>query len=86
MDKYNDFGERHNTLLHSILDDRIDELGNLIYMLKTLASVKSGKLTMIEANAMVREKLSSEYIYPKFGGKTQFEKAIKKRAKHGANQ
>jgi hypothetical protein len=78
--KYAQFSDRHSTLFHNILTDHIDSMEQLIYMLGILAQVKTGKMQMDTANAIIREKLSSEYIYPQFGGKDAFEKTIKKRA------
>jgi hypothetical protein len=45
-------------------------------MLNTLAMVKSGKISVDTASAGIREELSGQYIYPKFGGKKEFERTI----------
>lgn len=51
-------------------------------MINTLCLVKTGQISMDTAYAHIREELSKEYIYPQFGGKDKFEKAIIERSKH----
>jgi hypothetical protein len=77
--KYEEFSERHSALFNMILDDDLESMGNLIMMINTLYFVKTGQISETTAFSHIREKLSEQYIYPKFGGKKKFEKEIKRR-------
>jgi len=78
-EKFPEFSERFYALFSVILAGEFDSMTHLVMMIKTLGMVKTGKISMDTAYAHVREELSNEYIYPQFGGKAGFEKAIKDR-------
>lgn len=80
-DKFPVFCDKHFSLVSSLLDGDIASLGNLVLMIKTICMVKTGQISMDTANSHIREELSSQYIYPKFGGKKEFEKTIIERSK-----
>ena len=80
-DQFKDFCDRYYSLFSVILDGELDSMTHLVMMIKTLCLVKTGQITMDTAYAHIREELSNHYIYPKFGGKKGFEKAIKSRGK-----
>lgn len=75
-DRFTDFCDRYYTLFSVILDGDIDSMSHLVMMINTLCMVKTGQITMDTAYVHIREELSKHYIYPKFGGKKEFEKAI----------
>lgn len=81
-DQFSEFCDRYYSLFSVILDGELDSMTHLVMMIKTLCMVKTGKITMDTAYAHIREELSNKYIYPQFGGKKEFEKAIKNRNKH----
>lgn len=81
-DQFTDFCEKYYSLFSVILDGELDSMTHLVMMIKTLCMVKSGQITMDTAYAHIREELSNKYIYPQFGGKKGFEKAIMTRNKH----
>lgn len=58
-------------------NERENNVGRLINMLNILKNVKSGEQDINEAYNKYSEQLNEEYIYPKFGGKNNFEKEIK---------
>lgn len=79
-DKFNEFSERYYSMFQQLLTGETDNIGKIIMMLDALHRVNRGQLTMDGAFEDVRETLSKEYIYPKFGGKQSFEKKIIERA------
>jgi hypothetical protein len=81
-DQFKDFCDKHYSLFSVILDGELDSMTHLVMMIKTLCLVKSGQITMDTAYAHIREELSNHYIYPQFGGKKGFEKAIKDRSRN----
>lgn len=75
-EKFTDFSDKYFSLFSFLLDGKLESLFNLITMLNALAMVKTGKISMETATVGVREDLSNQYIYPKFGGKKEFERTI----------
>lgn len=63
---------------HTIRDQNITRL---LGMIEILVDVKAGKRDMNTEFSNLRENLNEEYIYPQFGGKTNFEKEMTKRNK-----
>lgn len=80
--KFAEFSERYYSLFSVILDGELDSMTHLVMMINTLCLVNTGQITMDTAYAHIREELSKHYIYPKFGGKKEFEKAMMKSGKH----
>jgi len=60
--------------------DRYEHLERLLEMCNTLKKVKNGELDIHEEHGKFSEKLNTEYLYPKFGGKENFEKEMKKQS------
>lgn len=81
-DQFTEFCDKYYSLFSVILDGELDSMTHLVMMINTLCLVKSGQITMDTAYAHIREELSNQYIYPQFGGKKGFEKAIMSRNKH----
>lgn len=75
-DKFPEFADKYFSLFSLLLDEKLESISNLFTMLNTLALVKMGKITMETASNGIKEDLSNKYIYPKFGGKKEFEKTI----------
>ena len=79
------YGRYNNVLPMGIInllveDDRYEQLETLLNMCDTLKQVKSGKKDLHEEHAKFSEKLSEQYVYPKFGGKEKFEQELKKKS------
>lgn len=80
--KYEKFTLKYYGIFRMIVDnDDSKSIDKLFGMLNLLWQVNAGKLTLTNADALVSEGLSNEYVYPKFGGKQNFEKIIKNRNK-----
>uniref|UniRef100_A0A6C0ECG1 Uncharacterized protein n=1 Tax=viral metagenome TaxID=1070528 RepID=A0A6C0ECG1_9ZZZZ len=58
-------------------ENRDINLEKLINLIQTLKSVKNGKKNINNAFEQYKSQLEEEYIYPKFGGKEEFEKQMK---------
>lgn len=57
-------------------DDRYDHLSRLLDMFDVLNDVKKGKKDMQKEYESFNEKLNESYLYPAYGGKEGFEKAM----------
>ena len=68
----------YNMLLNK--NDRDDNIIKLMNLIEILREVKSGEKKMQDEFNKFKENLSEQFVYPKFGGKENFEKKIKKRA------
>lgn len=77
--QFPDFAEKYNALMNIIVDGEQKSLENLVMMLNTICMVRTNKISMDTAFTNVREKLSDQYIYSKFGGKKEFEKVMNER-------
>lgn len=58
----------------------------MIQMFSTLVKVKEGEADMTTEYNAFTEEINSEYVYPKFGGKEEFNKAMMKEAKRKARK
>jgi hypothetical protein len=78
--KFEDLSLRHYPIFKLLIDKehREENVCKLIDMFSILAKVKSGALDINQADKNFNEDLNNEYIYPKFGGKQQFEQAMLK--------
>jgi len=57
---------------------RYANLDRLLDMFEKLENVKAGKSNIDDAHKKWCEKMNSEYIYPKYGSKEEFERQLKK--------
>jgi len=85
-DRFNDFSEKHYSIFKMLLDNenRATNVAKLFDMLSKLKQVKMGRLDIHQADKDFQEELNNKFLYPKFGGKEQFEKEILKN-KHKKN-
>ena len=57
-------------------EDRVKNITKLLEMFQTLNKVKKGESNIDSEFENFKEGLSEEYIYPKFGGKEEFERKM----------
>jgi hypothetical protein len=76
---FEEFSLNYPSLLTLLLENKEENLHKLLYMIGMLQKVKDNNISMDTAVDTLRESLASEYIYPQFGGKQQFEETIKNR-------
>jgi hypothetical protein len=76
---FTEFSNKYPTLLTLLLENKEDNLHKLLHMINMLHEIDNSHISMDDAVDTLREDLANEYIYPKFGGKQQFEDSIKNR-------
>ena len=59
-------------------EQKSENIIRLLNMFRQLNDIKQGKKDITEGFESFREEISEEYIYPQFGGKEEFEKAVAK--------
>lgn len=77
-----DFTLKYMSIYKMLLDkeNREENLVKLLNLFKILRDVKAGSRNIDREFDTFKENLAQDYVYPKFGGKTEFEKKIKARA------
>lgn len=63
-----------------LAEERYENLERLLDMFDRLEEVKKGRVEINEAQRNFGEKLNEKYVYPKFGGKEEFEKKMAEEA------
>ena len=86
-EKFGDFSLKYYPIFMLLTDkkNREENVCKLIDMFSRLKKVKDGQVDITEADKSFNEDLNSEYIYPKFGGKEEYERKVlkKKPSKNG---
>ena len=77
-----DFTLKYISIYKILLDKetREENLVKLLDLFQILRSVKAGTRNIDREFDTFKETLAKDYVYPKFGGKTEFEKKIKAQA------
>lgn len=80
--KFPEFTLKYVTVYKMLLDkeSREENLIKLLNLIEILKNVQSGNKNLESEFNNFKESLAEEYVYPKFGGKENFEKKIKERA------
>ncbi len=79
--KFEEFTLEYYSIYKMLVDnekERAQNIEKLFKMLDRLKDVETGRTTVEKQFMQVREELAEEYLYPKFGGKDQFQKALEK--------
>jgi len=87
--KFEDFSLEYYSIYKMLVDNedkRAENLDKLFNMLTKLKNVEMGKSNVEKEFVKVRDELANEYLYPKFGGKQQFEKAMAEDLKNNKNK
>ncbi len=66
-------------------DERAQNIDRLFKMIDRLKDVESGKSNVDREFLKIREELAQDYLYPQFGGRDAFEKALSKDMKNKKN-
>lgn len=56
--------------------DKYENLDKLLDLLDTMRDIKDGKKDIREEHSRFTEKMNEHFVYPKFGGKDNFEKEM----------
>jgi hypothetical protein len=78
--KYNNDISSAKIISLMLADDRYENLDRLLDMFDRLEEVKKGRVEINDAQRNFGEKLNEKYVYPKFGGKEEFEKKMAEEA------
>jgi len=70
-DQFPRFSDRYYSLLMTILDDRITDIKPFIRILEILQNTENSKID--DSFEQYKEELATQYIYPQFGGKENYE-------------
>ena len=68
-------------IIDLLMEDKINNLKKIISMFETLNDIKVGKREMTKEYNKFTENVNSEYVYPQFGGKQQFNQKMMEYAK-----
>lgn len=81
--KFKDFSDNYVAVFNKLLDkkNRNESVERLVEMFSIIKNIKNGKSTFEKEDARFKEKLNEQYIYKKYGGKKQFENAMRKNKK-----
>jgi hypothetical protein len=75
--RFSDFSLKYPSLLTLLIENKEENLHKLTYMIGMLQKIQDRNITMDSAVDTLRESLASEYVYPQFGGKENFENSVK---------
>lgn len=79
-EKFQDFALQYYSIFRKVISG--ESLDTLFYFLEHITMIKQGETTLDNAEKKLGEELAEEHIYSKFGGKHNFEKAMKKQQKN----
>ena len=78
--KYQDLFDNNYSLVFSIIRNEIKDFDVLLKMVNVKILLETNQISKEDANEYIKEMINDIYVYPKFGGKSNFEQIIK--AKH----
>ncbi len=83
MNKFESYFDDYFSVFSMLLEkkNRQENIKKLLNMLTTLDKIKKNNGNIKKEFEKFQEQKAAEYIYPKFGGKEQFEKTMKKQLK-----
>ncbi len=79
--KYQDLFDNNYSLMFSLIRNEIKDFDILLKMINVKILLETNQISREDANEYIKEMINDIYVYPKFGGKSNFEQIIK--AKHG---
>lgn len=78
--KYQDLFDNNYSLMFSLIRNEIKDFDILLKMINVKILLETNQISREDANEYIKEMVNDIYVYPKFGGKNNFEQIIK--AKH----
>ena len=78
--KYQDLFDNNYSLVFSIIRNEIKDFDVLLKMVNVKILLETNQISKEDANEYIKEMINDIYVYPKFGGKSNFDQIIK--AKH----
>ncbi len=83
--KFEEFTLDYYSIYRMLVDneqERSQNIEKLFKMIDRLKNIEIGQSNVEKEFIQVREELAEEYLYPKFGGKNEFQKALEKDPKY----
>ena len=77
---YQDLFDNNYSLMFSLIRNEIKDFDILLKMINVKILLETNQISREDANEYIKEMINDIYVYPKFGGKSNFEQIIK--AKH----
>lgn len=78
--RYKNLFDNNYSLVFSIIRNEIKDFDVLLKMVSVKILLETNQISKEDANEYIKEMINDIYVYPKFGGKSNFEQIIK--AKH----
>ena len=78
--RYQNIFDNNYSLVFSIIRNEIKDFDVLLKMVNVKILLETNQISKEDANEYIKEMINDIYVYPKFGGKSNFEQIIK--AKH----
>lgn len=78
--RYQNLFDNNYSLVFSIIRNEIKDFDVLLKMVSVKILLETNQISKEDANEYIKEMINDIYVYPKFGGKSNFEQIIK--AKH----
>lgn len=75
--KYKRLFELNYSLVFAVIRNEITNFDILVKMINVMILLETKQINNSEANNIIKDLINDLYIYPKFGGKENFEKIIK---------
>lgn len=75
--KYKRLFELNYSLVFAVIRNEITNFDILVKMINVMILLETKQISNSEANNIIKDLINDLYIYPKFGGKENFEKIIK---------
>ena len=75
--KYQDLFDNNYSLMFSLIRNEIKDFDILLKMINVKILLETNQISREDANEYIKEMINDIYVYPKFGGKSNFEQIIK---------
>ena len=75
--KYQDLFDNNYSLMFSLIRNEIKYFDILLKMINVKILLETNQISREDANEYIKEMINDIYVYPKFGGKSNFEQIIK---------
>lgn len=79
--KYKKIFEENYSLVFAIIRNEISDFDILVNMINVMILLETKQIEKSEADELIKNIVNELYIYPKFGGRENFEKIMKSRHK-----
>ena len=75
--RYQNLFDNNYSLVFSIIRNEIKDFDVLLKMVSVKILLETNQISKEDANEYIKEMINDIYVYPKFGGKSNFEQILK---------